>query len=196
MRGTAHVIVALVLTIGAVGGCATAPPSRVAKDELVQRAASALREWNGAIPGVEGFARQSYGYAVFPEVAKGGIGLGAAYGRGAVYERGEHIGYADVSHASLGLQVGGLTYQVLMVFDDKVALERFKQGRLDFSADASGVVLTSGYVAHVRFIEGLTVFARPLGGVMGEASVGGQRFTFAPREDLATDGSVPAPGTR
>lgn len=191
-----HGVVALVLAIGMIGGCTTAPPSREGQDELIRRATAALREWNGAIPGVEGFARQSYGYAVFPEVAKGGIGLGAAYGRGVVYERGEHVGYADVSHASLGLQVGGLTYQVLVVFDDKVALERFKQGRLDFSADASGVVLTAGYVANVRFREGFTVFARPLGGVMGEASMGGQRFTFAPRDDPAPERPAPVPGTQ
>ena len=120
---------------------------------------------------------------MFPRIVKGGLGVGAAYGRGVVYEEGEHIGYADLSHASLGLQVGGQTYQVLVVFDDKAALERFKRGPLDFSADASGVVLETGYVANVRFVEGVTVFAKPIGGAMGEATLGAQRFTFVLEEE-------------
>jgi len=195
MRRSTRVAAALVLTIAMMGGCATAPTSQEGKDELIRRAAAVLREWNRDTPGVEGFARQSYGYALFPEVAKGGLGVGAAYGRGVVYEQGGHVGYAELTQASLGLQVGGFAYQLLVVFDDRAALERFKQGRLDFSADASGVVLKTGYVAHVRFIEGLSVFARPVGGAMWEAALGGQRFTFAPSDDRDPAKPAPGPGT-
>jgi hypothetical protein len=183
MTWPAGVVVALLFACGLIVGCSTAPTSREGKDELVRQATTALRDWNGSIPGVEGFARRSYGYAVFPEIAKGGLGLGAAYGRGVVYEQGEHIGYADLTHASLGLQAGGQVYQVLVVFDSKAVLERFKRGGLDFSADASGVLLTTGYATTVRFIEGVMVFSQPVGGAMGEASVGGQRFTFVQKDD-------------
>ena len=180
MTGTSHVIVS-VLAISMMAGCTAAPASREGRDALVRQATGALQEWNRDIPGVEGFARQSYGYAVFPEIAKGGLGIGAAYGRGVVYEQGEHIGYADFSQASFGLQAGGLAYQILMVFDNQATLERFKRGRLDFTADTSMVVLKTGYVELVRFVAGFTVFARPIGGMMGEAAIGGQRFTFRSR---------------
>jgi lipid-binding SYLF domain-containing protein len=183
MTWTARIVAALLLAIGLMGGCSTAPTSQEGKDELVRQARTALREWDRDVPGLEGFARRSYGYAVFPTVAKGGLGVGAAYGRGVVYEQGEHIGYADLSYLSLGLQVGGQAYQVLVAFDNEGALERFTQGRLDFSADASGVFLEAGYVINVTFIEEVTVFSRPIGGVMGEAAMGGQRFTFVFRED-------------
>jgi lipid-binding SYLF domain-containing protein len=183
MTWTARIVAALLLAIGLMGGCSTAPPSQEGKDELVRQARAALREWDRDVPGLEGFARRSYGYAAFPTVAKGGLGVGAAYGRGVVYEQGEHLGYADLSYLSLGLQVGGQAYQVLVAFDNEGALERFTQGRLDFSADASGVLLEAGYVVNVTFIEGVTVFSRPIGGVMGEAAMGGQRFTFVFRED-------------
>ena len=183
MVWTARIVVALAFAIGGLGGCSTAPGTREAKDELVRQAAAALNEWNREIPGVEGFAQRSYGYAMFPEIAKGGIGIGAAYGRGVVYEQGRHIGYADVTHGSLGAQVGGQAYQQLVVFDGTAALERFKRGGLDFSADTSGVLLTTGYAAHVQFIEGVTIFSRPLGGAMGEASMGAQRFTFVMADD-------------
>jgi lipid-binding SYLF domain-containing protein len=181
MVRTARVVAPLVLVIGLMGGCSTAPASQEDRDELIRRATAALGEWNSDVPGLEAFARHGYGYAMFPSIAKGGLGIGAAYGRGVVWEQGEHIGYADLSHASVGLQAGGQAYQVLVVFDDKAALARFKDGPLDFSADVSGVLLEGGYVATFRFVEGVTVFSRPIGGAMGEASLGGQWFTFALR---------------
>jgi Las17-binding protein actin regulator len=195
MTCTVRVVAALLLVIG-LGGCSTAPKSQEGKGELVRLATAALRGWNSDIPGLEGFARLSYGYAMFPEIAKGALGVGAAYGRGVVYEQGEHIGYADLSYASLGLQAGGQAYQVLMVFENKGTLERFTRGRLDFSADASVVFLKTGYVANVRFIEGVTIFSKPIGGAMGGAAMGGQRFTFVFRDDREPgQRALPAGGT-
>lgn len=174
---------AFMVALGVVTGCSTAPPSQAGKEELIRKAAEALHAWDAEIPGLEGFARQGYGYAIFPAVAKGAVGVGAAYGRGVVHEQGQHIGYADLSQASLGLQIGGQAYQVLMVFDDRAALERFKRGHGHLSADGSGVVAAAGYAASVRFAQGITVFARPIGGVMAEAAMGGQWSTFAAREE-------------
>jgi lipid-binding SYLF domain-containing protein len=195
MTGTSRVVVS-VLAFSMMAGCTAAPASREGRDALIRQATAALEEWNRDIPGVEEFARRSYGYAVFPEIAKGGLGIGAAYGRGVVYEQGEHIGYADMSQASLGLQAGGLAYQILAVFDNQAALEQFKRGRLDFSADTSMVVLKTGYVELVRFVEGLMVFARPIGGVMGEAAIGGQRFTFVPEDNREPKRQPPVPATQ
>ena len=197
MLWTGRVVIPLVLAIGLTAGCSTAPRSQEDKDELVREAMAALRELGTEVPGLEAFARTSYGYAMFPSIGKGGLGLGAAYGRGVVWEQGEHIGYADLSHVSIGLQVGGQAYQALVVFDGQAALERFKQGGLDFSADSSAVLLEGGYVATVRFDDGVTVFTRPIGGAMGEASMGGQWFTFVPRDDRQPGKPVPpAAGTR
>ena len=197
MLWSERVIIPLVLTIGLTAGCSTAPASQEAKDDLVRRATAALGEWNTAVPGLEAFARHGYGYAMFPSIGKGGLGLGAAYGRGVVWEQGEHLGYADLSHASVGLQAGGQAYQALVVFDGKAALERFKQGGLDFSAGSSAVLLEGGYVATLRFVDGVTVFSRPIGGAMGEASMGGQWFTFVLRDDRQSGKPVPsAAGTR
>jgi len=132
-------------------------------------------------PGLEALARKGHGYAVFPEVAKGGLVFGGAYGRGVVYEQGTHIGYADLSQASFGLQMGGQTYSELIVFENKPALDRFEAGRLDFTADATAVILETGAAANARFVDGVTVIVRPLAGAMAEASVGGQQFKYIPR---------------
>jgi lipid-binding SYLF domain-containing protein len=197
MTSTTRTVASLALAMGLMGGCSTAPMSQEGKDELVRRAAAVLTEWNQDTPGIEGFARRSHGYAMFPSIAKGGLGVGGAYGRGVVYEQGEHIGYADLALASLGLQVGGQAYRVLVVFDHKEALERFKRGRLDFSADATEVLLNAGYVANVRFVRGVTTFSTPIAGAMGGAAMGGQRVTFVLRNDRArTKPALPAAGTQ
>jgi lipid-binding SYLF domain-containing protein len=177
----ARVGVPLALVIGMMVACSTAPTSQAGKDDLVKRAAATLTAWNQEVPGVESFARWSFGYALFPEIAKGGIGLGAGYGRGVVYAQGQHIGYADLSQGSLGLLVGGQVYQELIVFDDNAALARFKQGGFDVSADSSGVLITWGYTERVASMGGATVFLKPIAGALAEVTMSGQRFRFVPR---------------
>ena len=164
-----------------MAACSTAPPTQEGKDDLVREAAAALTAWNQEVPGVEAFARGSHAYALFPEIGKGGIGLGGAYGRGVVYAGGQHIGYADLSEGSLGLQLGGQSYQQLIVFDDARALDRFKQGRFALSAETSAVAIKPGYAASLRTVEGVTVFSKPNGGLMRELVLAGQRLTFVPR---------------
>ena len=97
-----------------------------------------------------------------------------------VYEQGQHIGYADLSQASFGLQVGGQTYSELIVFENKAALDRLTQGNLELVADASAVILKKGAAANARFDNGVAAFVRPIGGAMAEASVGGQQLTYVP----------------
>ncbi len=151
------------------------------RDELRQQATAAMAEMSKEDPGLDELTRKAYAYALFPEIAKGGLVIGGGYGRGVVYEQGQHIGYADLSHASFGLQVGGQTYTEVIVFENKAALDRLTQGRLDFVADASAVILKTGAAANARFVNGVAVFVRPIGGAMAEASVGGQQVTYVPK---------------
>jgi len=183
MSSMSRITASLMLALGALSGCSTAPASPDGRERLIERGATALREWNAEVTGIEAFARQSHGYAIFPGVGKGGLGVGLAYGRGVVYAQGRHIGYADVAQASVGLQAGGQAYRLLVVFDDAAAVERFKRGRLDVAPSTSAVLVAGGYVIETRFIDGVSVIARPIGGLMGEVALGGERFTFAPRDD-------------
>ena len=169
------------LVIGTMVACSTAPASQAGRDDLVRRAGAALTAWNQQIPGIEGFARGSYGYAMFPEIGKGGVGLGGAYGRGVVYAGGQHVGYADLSQATVGVQLGGQSYGELIVFATPAALERFKQGRTDGQVGTSAVLIESGYAANIELIDDATIFLKPNGGAMGEMVVAGQRVTFVPK---------------
>ena len=125
--------------------------------------------------------QRGYGYALFPKVTKRGLVVGGTCGRGVVYEQGQHIGYADLSQGSVGLQAGAQTFSELLVFANKSALDRFKAGQLGFAADASAVVLKTGVATDGTFVDGVAVVVNPVGGVMVEASIGGQQFTYQPR---------------
>jgi lipid-binding SYLF domain-containing protein len=181
MKSTMRVAVVLTFVAGLLISCSTAPSTVGGRDELLQQATTTLGEMNREDSGLDELTKKAYGYALFPQVAKGGLVLGGGYGRGVVYEQGQHIGYADLSQASFGLQVGGQTYSELIVFENKAALERLKQGRVDLAADASAVILKTGTAANARFVDGFAVFIRPIGGAMAEASVGGQQVTYVPK---------------
>ena len=159
-------------------GCSTAPPTPEGKEELFRTAASEQQEWNKLDPQLDAFARRGHGYAFFPEVTKGAAGVGGGYGRGVVYEQGQHIGYADITQASAGLQLGGQTYSELVVFQNKAALDRFKQNQMEFAANASAVIAKTGAATNARFVDGVVVFVRPIVGAMAEASLGGQRTRY------------------
>ncbi len=110
MKSTVRVAVVLTFVAGLLISCSTAPSTVGGRDELLQQATSTLGEMNREDSGLDELTKKAYGYALFPQVAKGGLVLGGGYGRGVVYEQGQHIGYADLSQASFGLQVGGQTY--------------------------------------------------------------------------------------
>ena len=181
MTPTTRAATVIALATGLLVSCSTAPGTKEERDNLLREAASSRQEWHKVDPGVEAFAKKGYGYAFFPEVAKGGAGIGGAYGRGVVYEQGQHIGYADVTEGSLGLQLGGQTYSELIVFENKAAMDRFKANQFNFGANASAVIAKEGTATSTQFVDGVAVFVKPIGGVMAAAALGGQKFTYVPK---------------
>jgi len=181
LRSIAAGGVLLTFVAALMSGCATAPTTTGGRDDLLQQATTALGDMGRDDPSLNDLTQKAYGYAIFPEIAKGGLVFGGGYGRGVVYEQGQQIGYADLSHASFGLQVGGQTYTELIVFENKAALDRLTKSRLEFVADASAVILKTGAATNARFDNGVVVFVRPIGGAMAEASIGGQQVTYVPK---------------
>ena len=169
--------VALTILV-AVAGCTTAPSSdadRAAQDTEV---AAAIQSFKTADPGLKRFFETSHGYAVFPTVGKGGVGFGGAYGKGQVFEQGRMIGWCDLSQATIGFQLGGQAYSEVIFFQAVEALTRFTSGEFAFAAQASAVAATAGASADVAYKNGVAVFTQAKGGLMYEASIGGQKFTF------------------
>lgn len=120
----------------------------------------------------------SYGYVIFPNVGKGGIGIGGAAGNGATYRGGSLAGMAKMTQVTIGFQWGGQAYREVIFFETKAAFDRFTQNKLEFSAQASAVAATAGASANAKYKDGVMIFTQVKGGLMYEASVGGQKFKF------------------
>lgn len=120
----------------------------------------------------------AYAYVIFPNVGKGGIGIGGAAGNGIVFENGKMIGKAKLTQISIGFQWGGQAYREVILFENKSALERFQENRLELSAQASAVAANAGAAANVKYADGVMIFTQIKGGLMYEASVGGQKFKY------------------
>lgn len=148
------------------------------------------------------FFNHAYGYAVFPSVAKGGVGVGAARGKGQVYVQGKHVGDATVTQISVGAQLGGQVYSQILFFQDERAFKEFSGGNFELGADANAVAITAAAGAKAstagssagmsggkndaktvgaKYNKGLAIFTVAKGGLMYEASVSGQKFSYKPR---------------
>ena len=129
---------------------------------------------------IASFFQKSAGYAVFSNVGKGGLGIGGMNGDGVVFERGNPVGYTELTAVTIGFQAGGQAFREIVFFQSKKDLDNFKNGNIKFSAQVSAVAATAGAAAKTNFQNGLAVFTMAKGGLMYEASVGGQKFSFEP----------------
>jgi lipid-binding SYLF domain-containing protein len=149
------------------------------------------------------FFDKSYAYAVFPTIGEGAVGVGGAHGKGRVYVHGKWVGNVTMNQLSVGIQLGGKAFSQIIFFDDKRALDEFETGSFEFGADASVVAITAGASASTgtdgadagisggkkdattrgEFRKGVAVFTIAKGGLMGQAAVAGQKFSYTPREE-------------
>ncbi|MCO4294570.1 YSC84-related protein [Solitalea sp. MAHUQ-68] len=121
----------------------------------------------------------AYGYAIFPNVGKGAVGVGGASGKGIVYEHGKIVGKAKMTQVTIGFQFGGQAYMELLFFENKESLDHFMADKVEFSAQASAVAITEGGSANAKYTNGIMIFTHQKGGLMYEASVGGQKFDYS-----------------
>ena len=143
----------------------------------------------------------AYGYAVFPTIGKGGVGIGGAHGKGRVYEKGKYIGDTSMTQVTVGFQLGGQAFSEIIFFEDARALKDFTSGNFEFGAEASAVAITAGASAQAgstgasaaasgtkdkartagNYFKGMAVFTIVKGGAMFEATLGGQKFNYQKR---------------
>jgi len=149
------------------------------------------------------FFKTAHAWAVFPKIGKGGIGIGGAYGKGRVYQGGVYIGDCSMRQATIGFQLGGQAFSQIVFFEDERALKEFTSGSFEFGAEASAVAVTAGAGAKAgttgasagasagqndatmvgEYYKGMATFTLAKGGLMYEATIGGQKFSYKPRAD-------------
>ena len=165
---------------------------------------TAIENFRGA--GAGDFIDDAYGYAVFPSIGKGGIGIGGAHGSGEVFVGGKKVGKTKMSQITYGLQLGGQVYSQMIFFRDERAFDDFTSGNFEFGAQATAVALTAGAQASASTggggntssgtdadsskvnasdkqydgRSGMAIFTIAKGGLMYEATLGGQKFKYEP----------------
>lgn len=150
------------------------PASATAKTDP----AAVIAKFKQKDPGMAQVFADAYGYAVFPTVAKGGLGIGGTRGKGEVFERGAKVGTSTLTQVTVGLQLGGQAYSEVIFFKDKTALDDFRRGNFEFDAQASAVALTARASRDLAYDKGVAIVTMAKGGLMYEASVGGQKFSY------------------
>ena len=171
--------VARLMLVGAavVAGCAGTPRTQAKRTQLENQAAEAKEAMLNKDPSVRPLLNQSAGYIIFPEVKEGGFIVGGAGAEGVVYQNGRPVGYATLSRASLGAQIGGQKYAELVAVRDPFTLDKMKAGDLDLGAQASATILRAGAASATNFGDkGIAVVIDPIGGAMVNASLTGQRI--------------------
>jgi lipid-binding SYLF domain-containing protein len=127
------------------------------------------------------FFDSAVAYVIIPTVGKGGIGIGGARGKGLLYEGGQITAEVTLTQLTIGFQWGGQAYSEFIFFKDDVALADFKRGNYELGAQASAVAVTAGASADANYSGGVAIFTQAKGGLMYEASVGGQKFKVKPK---------------
>jgi lipid-binding SYLF domain-containing protein len=122
----------------------------------------------------------AYAYVILPNVGKGGIGIGGAAGNGAAFRKGSLVGMAKMTQVTIGFQWGGQAYREVIFFETQADFDRFKEDRFELAAQASAVAATAGASANAKYKNGVMIFTQAKGGLMYEASIGGQKFKYRP----------------
>ena len=174
--------------MAALSASAAQPPEGM-RNEVQQ----AIANFKKADSTITKFFTNSAGYAVFPNVGKGGLVVGGAHGEGLVFENGTAIGMTTLTQASIGIQAGGQTFAEVIFFETPAALGDFKSGKFEMSADVSAVAAAEGVSKTAAYKNGVAVFTLAKKGLMVQASIGGQKFKFEPLPPEATGRPSPNP---
>jgi len=175
MRKAVFSFLTLTLILGASAAWAWKPNPNNKMELKVQEAITDILDKDA---GMQHWFKTAAGYAVFPTVGKGGIGIGGAHGKGLVIAGDKVIGTTSLSQLTIGLQLGGQAYSEFIFFRDNTALDDFKRGNYEMDAQASAVAATAGASAAADYNKGVAVFTNVKGGLMYEATIGGQKFKF------------------
>ncbi len=180
MLRTPLVALGLCVVAAWMAGCSQSvvPETPQEKTSLVQEAEHTVKWASQVNSEVRYYMARSPAYAVFPQVGKGGLIVGAGYGKGALYEQGHFAGYCDVRQLSVGAQIGGQEYSQIVFFETPLALSRFKNGHAVYHAAVSAVAADASASGGSQYQDGIAVIVLDSQGLMAEAAMGRQEFRY------------------
>jgi lipid-binding SYLF domain-containing protein len=174
------VVLMFLMSLVIVGCKASQPQTSEEKAVMTAQTQDTTAVFKQQDPSINRFFTESYGYAIFPKVIKAAWVAGGASGDGQVYEQGKLVGYSKLSQATIGFSFGGEYFREIIFFKDKADLDKFKSEEFTFAAQVTGVALSSGAAAKANYENGTAVFVMADKGLMADASLGGQKFSYTP----------------
>jgi len=175
MKKLSIALIALSLVVASTMAQAWTPDN---SDKLELAVAQSILKAKEKDPSLQAWFDDAYAYAVFPKVGKGGIGIGGAHGKGIVIQGDSTVATTSLSQVTVGFQLGGQVYSQFIMFKDQTAFDNFARGNFEMGAQVSAVAITLGASADANYDGGVAVFTIAEGGLMYEASVGGQKFKY------------------
>jgi lipid-binding SYLF domain-containing protein len=177
MKTKSSYVLAALLALGVASGCGT---SSEKSEDLSSDVRDAKQEFLKGDDSLQAILAKSSGYVIFPTVAKGALGVGAAAGKGQLFSSGNPhpLGEAALTQVTVGFQAGGQAYSEMLLFEDQATMDNFRKGNFEFSAQATAVAVTAGASANAKYEKGVMVLTIAKGGLMYEASIGGQKFSY------------------
>lgn len=157
-----------------------ATADEIDQPKLTTEVQDAIKAFKEADSSITNHFNKAVGYVVFPTAGKGGLIVGGAHGTGQVYEGDKLIGNSKMSQVTVGAQIGGQAFAEIIFFKTKEALAKFKEGGYSFNAQVGAVAAAEGASLNAKYVDGVLVITKAKSGLMAEATVGGQKFTFVP----------------
>ena len=180
MRMRQWAVVSVLAMVVAGCGAHPNPGDSVDRELLHERVVAAMHDFTETDPSIKRFFDTAHAYVVFPHIVTAAIGLGGAHGDGEVYEKGKLVGYADVSQASIGAQLGAQKYAEVLFFENEGSFVDFKFSTMEFDARATAIAASRGAAAAADYRRGVITFTLPESGLMAQAAIGGQKFRYEP----------------
>jgi lipid-binding SYLF domain-containing protein len=171
---------AVVVAASIAAVAAFTPQANAAASRLEKQAQKTINAFKQKDASLAPLFQQSAGYAVFPNITEGALGIGASHGTGILYEKGEPVGEVTVTKATVGAQAGAQSFAELIFLQTPSIVQQFKEGNYQFSASVSATGAKSGAGSAVNYNQGVEVFTLNRGGLMAQAAVGGQKFSYQP----------------
>ncbi len=127
-----------------LAGCANTRQATT-RHEIDANVQSTLTTFAEKVSGADSLIAKADGILVFPEVVKGGMGIGAGYGEGALLIDGTTAAYYNTISGSIGFQLGIQERSEVILFMDPNALEKFRQSKgWEAGIDGSVALVTLG----------------------------------------------------
>jgi lipid-binding SYLF domain-containing protein len=164
-----------------LGLAATATTFAASKADINKRVAETLAQFNSINDANKSLIGKSAGMLVFPKVTKGGVGVAAEYGEGALMVNGKTVGYYSVGAASVGLTLGVAEHSEIIMFMTADSLRAFRATKgWSIGADAGITLVTAAASgAYDSKIEQKPIlgFVFAEKGLLGDLSLEGEKIT-------------------